>query len=88
MANDIETCVYNVRRKQVMGLPTIVRAKAGLPWPVTGTYTCDKCHAHQTGETGVIAARCTALRAGKMERCNCAYFVLVPVADHGTESDG
>ena len=68
-------------------MPTIVRAKAGLPWPVTGTYTCDKCHGNQTGEAGVIAARCTALLADKMKPCNCAYFVLIGAADHVNESD-
>ena len=71
-----------------MGLPSIVRAKAGLPWPVTGTYACDKCHANQTGEAGVIATRCTALRADGTGPCNCAYFVLVEMADHVDESSG
>ena len=54
-----------------------VRAKAGLPWPASGTYVCDKCHTHQTGHAGTIARRCTALRGGDQTPCNCAYFVLI-----------
>jgi hypothetical protein len=63
-------------------VPSSVRAKAGLPWPVTGTYMCDKCRNSQIGQAGVIAARCTAPRADKTERCNCAYFVLVESPNH------
>ena len=58
-------------------MPSNTRAKAGLPWPVTGTYICDKCRGNQIGKAGVIAARCTALRADKKRPCNCAYFALV-----------
>ena len=65
-------------------MPSSVRAKADLPWPVTGTYMCDKCHSNQMGKAGVIAARCTAPRAGKTGRCNCAYFVLVEAVDPGS----
>ncbi len=57
-------------------MPRSVRAKAGLPWPVTGTYVCDKCHSTQKGTAGVIAARCAAPRTDKTGPCNCAYFVL------------
>jgi hypothetical protein len=53
-----------------------VRAKAGLPWPESGTYICDKCHARQAGQAGAIATRCTALRGPRQQSCNCAYFVL------------
>ena len=69
-------------------MPSSVRAKAGLPWPVTGMYTCDKCHSNQLVKAGVIVARCTALRADKTGPCNCAYFVLVEVPDHVNKSDG
>lgn len=58
-------------------MPRTVRAKAGLPWSVTGTYACDKCLSTQIGTAGVIAARCTTPRADKTGPCNCAYFVLV-----------
>lgn len=63
-----------------------VRAKAGLPWPVTGTYICDKCHGPRAGEAGVIATRCgTALK--RPERvCNCAYFVLVETLNPGGQA--
>jgi len=54
-----------------------VRAKAGLPWPVTGSYICDKCHSTEIGEAGAIAARCTVPRGAHGHPCNCAYFVLV-----------
>jgi hypothetical protein len=54
-----------------------VRAKAGLPWPVSGTYLCDKCHTRQAGQAGTIATRCTVLRGVHQQPCNCAYFVLV-----------
>ena len=53
-----------------------VRAKAGLPWPASGIYICDKCHAQQTGQAGVIATRCVVLRGVHQQPCNCAYFVL------------
>ncbi len=54
-----------------------VRAKAGLPWPVSGTYVCDKCHARQEGQAGTVATRCLAPRGTSQQPCNCAYFVLV-----------
>jgi len=53
-----------------------VRAKAGLPWPVNGTYVCDKCRTKLIGRAGVIATRCAALRGDQGRSCNCAYFVL------------
>lgn len=53
-----------------------VRAKAGLPWPVTGTYLCDKCHGHRLGEAGAIATRCNVWLHAQQRPCNCAYFVL------------
>jgi len=65
-----------------------IRAKAGLPWPVTGTYACDKCHGNQSGQAGVMAARCSAPRVGGTALCNCAYFVLVASLDGANESDG
>lgn len=52
-----------------------VRAKAGSLWPVSGIYTCDKCHTRHTGRVGVITPRCPTLR-GDHRACNCAYFVL------------
>ncbi len=52
-----------------------VRAKAGLPWPVSGTYTCDKCHTEHIGRAGTVTPRCAANR-GDGQPCNCAYFVL------------
>lgn len=58
-----------------------IRAKAGLPWPATGTFVCDKCHALHTGNMGVIAPRCLAPR-GDLRACNCAYFALSE-EDHG-----
>jgi|GEM_PF-5828523 len=64
-----------------------IRAKAGLPWPVTGTYACDKCHSNQIGQAGVMAARCTAPRVNRMESCNCAYFALVATDDQVNEFD-
>jgi hypothetical protein len=54
-----------------------VRAKAGLPWPVTGTYICDKCHGRRNGEVGTIATRCGTSFTIPRRTCNCAYFVLV-----------
>ena len=54
-----------------------MRAKAGLPWPVNGTYRCDKCHDTQAREAGAIAARCVVMRGEPLRPCNCAYFVLV-----------
>ena len=54
-----------------------IRAKAGLPWPENGIYMCDKCHAQQAGQAGVIATRCAVLRGLHQQPCNCAYFVLV-----------
>jgi len=69
-----------------------VRAKAGLPWPVTGSYVCDKCHSTEIGEAGVIAARCTVPRGAQGHPCNCAYFVLVETppreATSSTERSG
>lgn len=53
-----------------------VRAKAGLLWPVSGTYVCDKCHMKLIGRAGVIATRCAALHGEQGRPCNCAYFVL------------
>jgi hypothetical protein len=58
-------------------IPKDVRAKAGLPWPVSGTYRCDKCHDRQTRQAGAIATRCAVLRGEPQRPCNCAYFVLV-----------
>ena len=54
-----------------------VRAKAGLPWPASGVYVCDKCHGRQAAQVGAIATRCAALHAGRQKPCNCAYFVLL-----------
>ncbi len=54
-----------------------VRAKAGLPWPVSGTYVCDKCHSRQEGQAGIVAPRCPVPRGTSEQPCNCAYFVLV-----------
>ncbi len=54
-----------------------VRAKAGLPWPMSGTYLCDKCHTRQAGQAGTIATRCTVLCGVHQQPCNCAYFVPV-----------
>ena len=54
-----------------------VRAKAGLPWPESGIYVCDKCHTKQAGQTGMIATRCAVPRGVHQQPCNCAYFVLV-----------
>ncbi len=62
-----------------------VRAKAGLPWPVSGIYTCDKCHTRQAGQAATIATRCTALRGVHQQPCNCAYFVLI---DHPGPVEG
>ncbi len=53
-----------------------VRAKAGLPWPASGTYVCDKCHTKLIGRAGVIAMRCAARHGEQGRPCNCAYFVL------------
>ncbi len=58
-----------------------VRAKAGLPWPVTGMYICDKCHSRQVGEAGTIATRCTVSFGTQNQPCNCAYFVLAETPD-------
>lgn len=58
-----------------------VRAKAGLTWPESGIYTCDKCHAKHVGRAGVIATRCAILRGLQQRPCNCAYFVLVNQPD-------
>ncbi len=58
-------------------IPKDVRAKAGLPWPVSGTYRCDKCHDRQTRQAGMVATRCAVLRGDPQRPCNCAYFVLV-----------
>ena len=58
-------------------IPKDVRAKAGLPWPVSGTYRCDKCHDRQPQQAGAIAVRCAVLRGEPKRPCNCAYFVLV-----------
>jgi hypothetical protein len=69
-------------------MPGRIRAKAGLPWPVTGTYACDKCHSNQIGQAGIIAMRCTAPRVDRTEPCNCAYFVLVAAHDRLNEFDG
>lgn len=67
-----------------------VRAKAGLPWPVSGTYICDKCHTKLIGRAGVIAPRCAVLRSEQGQPCNCAYFVLAedprPVDSPGSRS--
>ena len=71
-----------------MLVPGRIRAKAGLPWHVTGTYACDKCHSNQIGQAGVIAARCDAPRSDRTELCNCAYFVLVATRDQSNEFDG
>jgi len=68
-------------------MPNRVRAKAGLPWTVTGTYRCDKCHSSHRGTAGVMVERCTALRADRTGPCNCAYFVLVEEPDHVDEPD-
>lgn len=57
-----------------------VRAKAGLPWPVSGQYLCDKCHTSQAGQAGVIATRCVVLSGALQRPCNCAYFVLIEPA--------
>lgn len=54
-----------------------VRAKAGLPWPVTGFYLCDKCHTQMAGQAGTIATRCSVVRGVHQRQCNGAYFVLV-----------
>jgi hypothetical protein len=54
-----------------------VRAKADLPWPVTGVYLCDKCHTQRTGQAGIIATRCTVLLGEHQRQCNGAYFVLI-----------
>jgi len=54
-----------------------VRAKAGLPWPVTGVYRCDKCHTRTEGQAGTLAARCTAPRGVSQRPCHGAYFVLI-----------
>ena len=66
------------------GIPNSVRAKAGLPWPVSGTYRCDKCHSSQTGQAGVVATRCAVLRGEHDRPCNCAYFVLVANGSGGS----
>jgi hypothetical protein len=63
-----------------------VRAKAGLPWPVTGVYSCDKCHSNRFGEAGVIVARCTVRRVDRTGPCNCAYFALVEKPDPVNEA--
>ena len=67
-------------------MPNRVRAKAGLPWPVTGMYACDKCHSNHRGEAGVIVARCATLRVDKKGPCNCAYFALVETPTHVDEA--
>ena len=54
-----------------------VRAKAGLPWPVTGLYRCDKCHTQRAGQAGIRATRCSVLIAEQQRQCNGAYFVLI-----------
>lgn len=54
-----------------------VRAKAGLPWPVTGVYRCDKCHTRREGQAGVVATRCAVLLGVHQRQCNSAYFVLI-----------
>ena len=71
-----------------MLVPGRIRAKAGLPWPITGTYACDKCHNTQIGQAGVMAARCTAPRVDRPELCNCAYFVLVATDDRPKDFNG
>jgi len=63
-----------------------VRAKADLPWPVAGTYMCDKCHSTQVGIAGAIATRCTVLIGTPKRPCNCAYFVLTEMAGPPNES--
>jgi len=54
-----------------------VRAKADLPWPVTGVYLCDKCHTQRAAEAGIIATRCAVLLGEHQRQCNGAYFVLI-----------
>jgi hypothetical protein len=54
-----------------------VRAKAGLPWPVTGIYSCDKCHTQHVGRAETIATRCAVLRGARQQPCNGAYYVLI-----------
>lgn len=54
-----------------------VRAKAGLPWPVSGVYVCDKCHTRRPGQAGAIATRCAVASGLHQRRCNGAYFVLL-----------
>jgi hypothetical protein len=58
-----------------------LRGKAGLPWPVTGTYVCDKCHHSQVAEAGTIAERCAATLRSQLRRCNCEYFTFMEPAD-------
>ena len=58
-----------------------VRGKAGLPWPVNGTYVCGKCHHGQVAEAGTIAERCTATLGPQLRLCNCAYFTFAEPAD-------
>jgi hypothetical protein len=72
-------------RGRVTPMPRI-RAKAGLPWPVTGTYICDKCHGHRLGEAGTIATRCRGSLKTQQRPCNCAYFVLIGAPDSVKES--
>lgn len=68
-------------------IPKDVRAKAGLPWPVSGTYRCDKCHNSQAAQAGDVAARCVVVHGKHQRPCNCAYFVLVTDAAGGAAVD-
>jgi hypothetical protein len=54
-----------------------VRAKADLPWPVTGVYLCDKCHTQRVAQAGIVATRCAVLLGEHQRQCNGAYFVLI-----------
>ena len=77
------------RHRGGVAMSKSVRAKAGLPWPLTGVYLCDKCQARRAGQAGAIATRCTVLRGKLQQPCNCAYFVLVDqlaLSNSGIES--
>jgi len=54
-----------------------VRAKAGLPWPVSGVYLCDKCHARRVGQAGTISTRCARSPWQVTAAVQRAYYVLI-----------
>jgi hypothetical protein len=64
-----------------VAMSKLIRAKAKLPWPVAGTYTCDKCHSTRVVNAGAIATRCAVLIGIPKRPCNCAYFILTETAD-------